>query len=229
MQVAHAAAEGLLHIAISLVLVIVLNNMANSKFAVILAWAAWQGVRHVVVDKKYNHLRYFRSFLATCAEVLLREQLKRINISPHCALLLDNSTDKSNEEHCLIYIQYMDMAAFEPKTEYLCTVKLFSKTGQSLYATIQLVLAVLGIKLSKITGLCTDGDAAMVGHINGLRGLLSAQNPYLISAHCAAHKSALVMSDVSGIHDQLTNLDAVLRETHSYFSRSPKKFQLWKH
>ena len=147
----------------SLVLVIVLNNMANSKFAVILGWAAWQGVRHVVVNKKYNHLRYFRSFLATCAEVLLREQLNRIATSPHCALLLDNSTDKSNEEHCLIYIRYMDMATFEPKTEYLCTVKLFSKTGQSLYATVKLALVVLGISLSKITGLCTDGDAAMVG------------------------------------------------------------------
>ena len=123
----------------------------------------------------------------------------------------------------------MDMATFEPKTEYLCTVKLFSKTGQSLYATVKLALVVLGISLSKITGLCTDGDAAMVGHINGLRGFLSAQNPYLISAHCAAHKSALVMSDVSGIHEQLTNLDAVLRETHNYFSCSPKKYQLWKH
>ena len=170
LQVAHAAAEGFLQVAMSLVLVIVLNNMANSKFAVILAWAAWQGVRHVVVNKKYNHLRYFRSFLATCAEVLLREQLNRIAASPHCALLLDNLIDKSNEEHCLIYIRYMDMAKFEPKTEYLCTAKLFSKTGQSLFATVKLALVVLGIGLSKITGLCSDGDAAMVGHINGLRG-----------------------------------------------------------
>lgn len=228
MQVARKAAEGLLQVAMSLVLLIVLNNMANSKFAVILGWAAWQGVRHVVIDKKYNHLRYFRSFLATCAECLLRQQLKQIHVSPYCSLLLDNSTDKSNEEHCLLYIRYMDMEAFEPKTEYLCTVKLFAKTGFSMFQTVKLVFAVLGIQLAKVTGLCTDGDAAMVGHINGLRGHLQKENPYLLSAHCAAHKSSLVMSDVSSIHGKLTTMDLVLRDTHNFFNRSPKRFQMWK-
>ena len=227
-QAARQAFAGFLQAALSLVLLMVISNVANSHFAGILGWAAWIGVSGLVLDKKYSHLRYFNVFLATCAETLLRIQLEAIAASPLISILLDNSTDKSTEEHCLIYIRYLDMNSLQAKTEYLCTVKLFSKTGLSMFKTIQLVFKVLDIPLSKLAGLCTDGDSAMIGNRNGVRGLLRQVCPYLLSAHCAAHKSALVMSDVEKNHPLVQQVDSVLKDTHNFFSRSPKKAAAWK-
>ncbi|KAK9822327.1 hypothetical protein WJX74_008029 [Apatococcus lobatus] len=169
-KLATAAAAGFLHTALSIVLLMVLNNIANSKFAAILGWAAWHGVQGIATDKKYNQIRYFRKFLAVCSEWLLRQQLKQIAASPYCAVLLDNSTNKSLDEHCLLYVRYLDLKAMKANTEYLCTVKLFSKTVLSLFETLKLVLGIVGIDVSKVTAMCTDGDAAMTGRENGLRG-----------------------------------------------------------
>ena len=58
------------------------------------------------MDQKFSHLRYFNVFLATCSEAFLRIQLEAIEAKPFVAILLDNSTDKSTEEHCLMYIRY---------------------------------------------------------------------------------------------------------------------------
>ena len=206
----------------------VLTNQANSHFSEILSWAAWVGVQGITLDKKYTHLRYFNVFLATCAETLLRIQLEAIAASPFVAILLDNSTDKSTEEHCLMYIRYLSMHDLQAKTEYLCTVRLFSKTGQSMFMTIQKVFEVMGIDFSKLVGLCTDGDSAMMGIHTGVRGLLRKACPYLLSAHCAAHKSALVIADVEKLHPLVKEVDSVLKDTHNFFSRSPKKYQAWK-
>ena len=98
-QAARQAFAGFLQAALSLVLLMVISNVANSHFAGILGWAAWIGVSGLVLDKKYSHLRYFNVFLATCAETLLRIQLEAIAASPLISILLDNSTDKSTEEH----------------------------------------------------------------------------------------------------------------------------------
>ena len=127
-----------------------------------------------------------------------------------------------------MYVRYLDMTDLSAKTEYLCTVKLYSKTGQSMFNTIETVWKVLGLPMAKLVGLCTDGDSAMMGQHTGVRGLLRKVCPYLLSAHCAAHKSALVMADVEKLHPLVKQVDDVLRSTHNYFSRSPKKFQAWK-
>ena len=115
------------------------------------------------------------------------------------------------------------MNSLQAKTEYLCTVKLFSKTGLSMFKTIQLVFKVLDIPLSKLAGLCTDGDSAMIGNRNGVRGLLRQVCPYLLSAHCAAHKSALVMSDVEKNHPLVQQVDSVLKDTHKFFQSFSKE------
>ena len=97
-----------------------------------------------------------------------------------------------------------------------------------MYNTIKLVFTSLGITTAKIIGLCSDGDSAMMGNYNGVRGLLRNDCPYHLSAHCAAHKSALTMGDVEQLHPMVQQADAVLRDTYSFFSRSPKRFQAWK-
>ena len=160
----------------------------------------------------------------TCAETLLRIQLEAIAASPLISILLDNSTDKSTEEHCLIYIRYLDMNSLQAKTEYLCTVQTLQQDW-SLHVSRPSSWCSKSWTYPSASwhGLCTDGDSAIIGNRNGVRGLLRQVCPYLLSAHCAAHKSALVMSDVEKNHPLVQQVDSVLKDTHNFFSCSPKK------
>ncbi|KAK9839396.1 hypothetical protein WJX84_000446 [Apatococcus fuscideae] len=55
-QVASQPISSFLEAAMSLVLMMVLNNLVNSHFASILGWAAWIGVKGLNLDKKYTNL-----------------------------------------------------------------------------------------------------------------------------------------------------------------------------
>ncbi|KAK9817631.1 hypothetical protein WJX74_008009 [Apatococcus lobatus] len=55
-RVASQPISSFLEAAMSLVLMMVLNNLVNSHFASILGWAAWIGVKGLNLDKKYTNL-----------------------------------------------------------------------------------------------------------------------------------------------------------------------------
>ena len=67
-------------------------------------YLSWLG--HPCINWKYNRKRYFWSFLSVISEGLLAAQLARIASSPYYSVLLDNSNDISNEDHCLIFLRW---------------------------------------------------------------------------------------------------------------------------
>lgn len=185
-------------IAFALVLLMVIHNFPLNNFCVLLAFLCWLRVPGADGSKAaLTNLRYLRSYLAAIAESLLLAQLKAIRSSPCLAVLLDGSTDVSNEEHALIYLRYFDNITLLPLTCFLCAVKLPSKAGAVVDGVVRKVFQVLDLPFHKVVALSTDGDAAMIGQHNGLRAFFLKTNPWLISTHCAAHKTALIMADVS--------------------------------
>lgn len=97
------AISGFLEMAFSLTLLCVLEQLPISKWAVLLGYLAFLG--HPEITYKYNQKRYFWAFLQTISELLLAAQLGRMKDAAYYSILLDSSTDVSNEEHCLIYIR----------------------------------------------------------------------------------------------------------------------------
>lgn len=97
------AISSFLEMAFSLTLLCVLEKLPISKWAVLLGYLAFLG--HPEITRKYNQKRYFWAFLSTISELVLAAQMGRLKDAAYFSILLDSSTDVSNEEHCLIYIR----------------------------------------------------------------------------------------------------------------------------
>ncbi|OAE31065.1 hypothetical protein AXG93_4031s1160 [Marchantia polymorpha subsp. ruderalis] len=65
-------------------------------------YLAW--LEHPCINRKYNHKRYFWSFLSVISEGLLAAQLARLAFSPFYFVILNNSNDIGNENHYLIFL-----------------------------------------------------------------------------------------------------------------------------
>lgn len=180
--------------------------------------------------RKLNHSRYFWAGLFALGEVLLHQQLLRINASPFFSIAVDTSTDVATHDHLLMYITYFDPDTFTQFTEFLVCVRVTGKGGKVIFETIMCVLDVLGLNKDKFVAFCSDGDAAMVGRENGVVAFLLKNLRFCLPIHCAGHRCALVASDVAkspefkGVFD---HADGVLRSSHNMFSKSPKKLSLW--
>lgn len=204
----------------------------------------------IQLPHKYNHPRYFNSCLFALSEVLLKQLLAAISLSPFFSLLADSSTDISGEDHILIYIQYINMETFVPTVQYLCTVIVAPKTADMIYAVLIKVLDILSIPVNKLVGFCSDGGSEYSGRNNGVAAQLKSKIcPYLVYSHCAAHKVALVMSDqakttvdnadidVADLMDRpvfdgdaafsLKVVDNIIRSVHSLFAHSSKRLRQW--
>ncbi|GJP58806.1 hypothetical protein CLOP_g3604 [Closterium sp. NIES-67] len=65
----------------------------------------------------------------------------------------------------------------------------YGKGGEaSLEGSLVAYLDSIGISLSKVSGISTDGAAVMVGATNGVVGRLRQRIPHVVSVHCIAHR-----------------------------------------
>lgn len=94
-----------LSVAMSATVFIAICNLPISQWAQLLTFLAFVGSPQTIVAAKYTHRRYFWAFLQSVSEVLLASQLVKVAASPFYSIMLDNSNDISNEDHCLIYIR----------------------------------------------------------------------------------------------------------------------------
>ncbi|PTQ31688.1 hypothetical protein MARPO_0108s0035, partial [Marchantia polymorpha] len=221
----QAAANKFLHTAFSLTLLVVLENLPISKWAVLLGYLAWLG--HPCINRKYNQKRYFWSFLSVISESLLASQFAMVASSSFYSVLLDNSKDIGNEDHCLIFLRYWDGDIWMPRSEFLCAVSLGDKSAEGMCQMLCAVLNVFDISISKMAAICTDGDSTLIGRYNGLGAKLQKTVGYLLSVHCASHKTAIALGDTAKEMEDLQELDVVLKAVHNLFSKSGSRQMQW--
>jgi hypothetical protein len=212
---------------------LVVENIPGVKFPSLLSLLVTVGA--VQLSHKYNHTRYFWSCLFALSEVLLLQQLARVELSPYFSIIMDSSTDISSEDHVLIYVQYLSVPSFRVCVEYLCTIKVGSKTADIVIAALRTVLTALQLNIKNMVGFCADGGSEYAGKHNGVAAQLKRDDvPYLITTHCAAHRAALVMGDQvksqynAGDDMTLDAVDQMLRGVHGLFAKSPKRQAQWK-
>jgi hypothetical protein len=76
----------------------------------------------------------------------------------------------------------------------------------------------------KLVCVGADGASVMQGQRNGLCVKLQlSASPYMLSIHCMAHRMNLAFKIVSKF-PLVSKVEALVREVHAYFCRSPKRF-----
>jgi hypothetical protein len=171
--------------------------------------------------------RYFWSALFSCSEVLLQKQVERIKASSSFALLIDNSTDVSTEDHLLIYVRYLHPDTRVATTEYLTYVKLLATTADAITTVLLGVMTALGLDVQCMAGFCSDGAVTMAGVKLGVAARLKAVNPRIVAVRCVAHRITLVMSNTAKSSPKLQAVDSELRQVHNLFNHSSKRQSQW--
>ncbi|BBN20420.1 hypothetical protein Mp_8g18960 [Marchantia polymorpha subsp. ruderalis] len=78
-----------------------------------------------------------------------------------------------------------------------------------------------------MAAICTDGDSTLIGRYNGLGAKLQKTVGYLLSVHCAVHKTALALGDTAKEMEDLQELDVVLKAVHNLFSKLGSRQMQW--
>lgn len=93
--------------------------------------------------------------------------------------------------------------------------------SESLTNAIKKALTEDGLELKKCIGIGTDGASVMMGKHNSVYTRLKSVQPDLILIKCVCHSLHLAAS--KAVETMPTNLEFLLSETYSWFSRSAKR------
>lgn len=88
------------------------------------------------------------------------------------AILLDETTDNSNQSQLIIYIKYFDVTAAEVAISFLGLKKLVQTTGLGIFIAVDDHLTKLAIPWSKCIALGSDNASNMKGIYKGVLSLL---------------------------------------------------------
>lgn len=142
--------------------------------------------------------------------------------SPVITVLANESTDITVTKRLTIYAQITNPKNMLPSTEFVTNVKITEGTGAAISGKIIQQLKSFEISNPRnIMGLGSDGASAMTGINLGTAGMMTRENPHLLSVHCVAHRLALVTSQAAEEIPALKDYQETITSLYYYFKNSP--------
>uniref|UniRef100_A0A2K6U2R5 Zinc finger protein 862 n=2 Tax=Saimiri boliviensis TaxID=27679 RepID=A0A2K6U2R5_SAIBB len=172
---------------------------------------------------KYRNRTACTQFIKYISETLKREILEDVRKSPCVSVLLDSSTDASEQACVGIYIRYFKQ--MEVKESYITLAPLYTETADGYFETIVSALDELDIPFRKpgwVVGLGTDGSA-MLSCRGGLVEKFQEVIPQLLPVHCVAHQLHLAVVDACGSIDLVRKCDRHIRTVFKFYQSSNKR------
>ncbi|VDI66017.1 Hypothetical predicted protein [Mytilus galloprovincialis] len=201
------------------------EEVANSKFKSLINLLEVVGVSHM---KHFNHSSAgsIREMFLSIGDVITEDLVQKVNMADSFGLMIDEVTDISLIEQLVCFIQYVDRAGC-PTIHFHFTADLLKESDSADAATIVKVikekLLNLGIDISKLRSLATDGASVMTGKKNGVAALLRKEHPGIINIHCICHKLALACADTKTELKDIDLVQLTLIQLWKYFQNSPKR------
>ncbi|KAL2777840.1 zinc finger protein 862 [Daubentonia madagascariensis] len=176
-----------------------------------------------VILGKYRNRTACTQFIKYISETLKKQILDDVRNSPCVSVLLDSSTDASDQACVGIYIRYFKQ--MEVKESYITLAPLYSETADGYFETIVSALDELDIPFRKpgwVVGLGTDGSA-MLSCKGGLVDKFQEVIPQLLPVHCVAHRLHLAVVDACGSIDLVRKCDRHIRTVFKFYQSSNKR------
>ncbi|MEE6461244.1 hypothetical protein FKM82_001240 [Ascaphus truei] len=168
-------------------------------------------------------------FISHIASVVRSDLIRKIKKSPFVSLLLDSSSDKSEEEQLIVCVRYLKNTKLEEA--FLSILPLEDATANEYLTALQNQLQTLNLTEimsgKSLVGIGTDGAAIMVGEENGLVAKLTKLDglEHVVGIHCNTHN--LLFSVLSSIKNvkYMEEVDGVLQRLYSFYYFSPKRMR----
>ena len=132
--------------------------------------------------------------ISVMAHLVLRQKASSIHSSPFYTVMVDETTDASNQEQVVFCIRWVS-SDFEVHEEFMGLYSVESMRADTLISVIKDVLLRFNLPLSKVRGQCYDGASTMSGYKSGVAAKLLQEEPKALYTHCYGHALNLACAD----------------------------------
>lgn len=132
--------------------------------------------------------------LKVMAMHVMRDIRSCMQQSPFLALMMDETTDISNNEQTTIVIRWV-ADNLEVHEEFLGLYHVPSIDAHTLTTVAKDTLVRMNLPLSKLRGQCYDGASTMRGARSGVATRICEEEPRAVYTHCYGHSINLAASD----------------------------------
>ncbi|KAK3916903.1 Zinc finger MYM-type protein 1 [Frankliniella fusca] len=154
---------------------------------------------------------------AVIAPAFLADLVADVGDSKYC-IIADEATDCSTSKFMGLCIQYHSKTKKKMITDFLGLVQVVRITGVILADALKEYLAKIGLKMSNMRALGTDGANNMCGEHNSFYSHLKQEVPNLQLFKCVCHS---VDKSAEYAHRAIPgSINFVLRESHNWFAHS---------
>ncbi|CAD6210503.1 GSCOCG00010903001-RA-CDS, partial [Cotesia congregata] len=151
---------------------------------------------------------------------MLEDLVNEIKESPY-SLIVDESTDASTEKVLCIMIRYFSFKKKKFFTTFYRLVKISDATANGIYSALKQQLEADGLPLKNLVGIEVDSANVNVGANHSVSTLLREDLPDIIVIKCICHSLHLCAKKAAELLPR--QLEYLIRETHNWFSHSPKR------
>ena len=132
--------------------------------------------------------------LKIMAHRVLRDVADHFQKSPFLSIMIDETTDVSNQEQITIVMRRVD-EELEVYEEFLGLYQVTSISAISLAAVIKDIMTRLNLSMSKFHGQCYDGCNTMSGARSRVAKRITNEKPCALFTHCYGYSLNLAASD----------------------------------
>jgi hypothetical protein len=118
----------------------------------------------------YTHHTSTKEFQQSIAEVIADELVGQVKGSGVFSVMLDESTDVSVHQNCVVYVRYLASIGgkVQQVTQFHGIRQLSLANAESIHSELISLIESFGFDLDNLAGVSTDGASVMVGCKNGV-------------------------------------------------------------
>jgi hypothetical protein len=180
------------------------------------------------LDDKSEHLSKIRLHRTKCCRLqkyvlgpCFMKELRNDIGNNFYSVIVDESTNVANVQCLGIMVRYFSESRRKIIDTMYRLVPLEGATAEKLHQKILECLEEDNLPLANVVGIGSDGANAMVGRHKSVATLLQATVPGIVVFRCVCHSLHLAASKAAMTLP--TSLEFLIRETHNWFSSSPKR------
>ena len=174
-----------------------------------------------------------RETIQLIAKIIQDQIVDQVKSCPTYGILMDDMTDVTSKEQMILFIQYYCRKEEKVKTKFLSVESVLdqsdscSANAETLFQVFSKKLNELGLDVTKVGGMASDGASVMLGRNNGVAAKLKAIAPSVIAVHCVCHRLALACADSNQELSYIEKVTTYLTELWKLFEYSNQKMAVF--
>ena len=175
-----------------------------------------------LTNKEYISPDIVNEIIVLMGQTVLRNILAQIKTSMWFALIADEASDISKNEHMCISIRWVN-SRYEISEDPLGLIQLPNTKAETLFGVVKDVLTRCSLPIAMCRGQAYDGASNMSGVRNGVQAQVKREADRALYVHCFAHSLNLCVQEVSKGIELIRNVMDFIYQLVQLIKFSPKR------